>query len=232
VKIPDERNQETSVNPATMKKPVFLILTCSLACSVLFLKAQEDWKLKLDKEGIRIYTRPYTDSKIRALKVVCTLEARLSQMTAVLLDIKSQDEWFYHTKSILLLQVSPSELYYYAELSFPMPFSNRDFIEHIKVSQNAITRIVTMDVQNVPSYILPKSGIIRIVQSDCKWVVTPAGKNLVTVEFILFANPAGSVPAWLINMFSLYGPFDTFKKLKLQLKKAEYQNVSLPFITD
>ncbi len=215
-----------------MKKFKFLVLIFSTVFSVFILRAQEDWKLKLDKEGIRIYTRPYTDSKIRALKVVCTLEATLSQMAAVLLDIKKQDEWFYHTKSSLLLQVSPSELYYYAELSFPMPFSNRDFIEHIKVSQNAVTKIVTMDLQNVPSYILPKSGVIQIVQSDCKWIVTPAGKNSVTVEFTLFANPAGSIPSWMINMFSLYGPFDTFKKLKIQLKKACYLHISLPFITD
>lgn len=215
-----------------MKKLEILIWICPLLFSVLIPKAQEDWKLKLDKEGIKIYTRSHTDSKIRALKVVCTVEARLSQMAAVLLDIKTQDEWFYHTKSTLLLQVSPFELYYYAELSFPMPFSNRDFIEHIKVSQNAVTKIVTMDVQNVPSYIPHKTGIVRVVQSDCKWVVTPEGKNSATIEFILFANPAGSIPAWLVNMFSLYGPFDTFKKLKLQLKKPCYLNITLPFITD
>jgi hypothetical protein len=194
------------------------------------LHGQEAWKLKLDKEGIKIYMRPYADSKIKALKVTCTLEATISQMAAVLLDIKSQDEWFYHTKSTLLLQVSPSELYYYAELGFPFPFSNRDFVEHIKVSQSPVTKIMTMDVQNVPDYLLPKKSLVRVMKSYCKWEVVPAGKKFITVEFTLFADPTGSIPAWLINLFSIYGPFETLTKLKTQLRKPAYSNVHLSFI--
>jgi hypothetical protein len=215
-----------------LNKRRFLVLTITLLHLFLFSKAQEDWKLKLNKDGIKIYSRPHTDSKIKALKVVCTLEGTITQMAAVLLDIKCQDEWFYHTKSNVLLQVSPAELYYYAELSFPFPFSNRDFVEHIKIIQNPVTKILTMDVQNMPGYIPPKEGIVRVMQSDCKWIITPAGKNSIIVEFTLFADPAGSIPMWLVNMFSIYGPFETFKKLKIQLKKPEYKNINLPFIKD
>jgi hypothetical protein len=210
----------------------FVTLTTILVHAVLLGRAQEDWKLKLDKEEIKIYTRPYTDSKIKALKVVCTVQATLSQIAAVLVDIKCQDEWFYHTKSSVLLQVSPAELYYYAELIFPFPFDNRDFVEHIKVCQNPVTRVVTMDVQNVPDYIAVKQGIVRVLKSSCKWVITPAAGNLVTIEFTLFADPGGSIPVWLINIFSSYGPFETFRKLKVQLQKPEYVNMHLSYITD
>ncbi|HEV3221223.1 MAG TPA: START domain-containing protein [Puia sp.] len=213
-----------------MKKLRYFFITLAMTNSYFLLNGQEVWKLKLEKEGIKIYTSPYADSKIKALKVTCTVDATLSQMAAVLLDIKSQDEWFYHTKSNVLLQVSPSELYYYAELGFPFPFSDRDFVEHIKVSQNPVTKIMTMDVQNVPGYILPKHGLVRVLKSYCKWTVAPAGKNFIMIEFILFADPAGSIPIWLINMFSIYGPLETFIKLKTQLKKPEYTNAHFPFI--
>jgi len=52
------------------------------------------------------------------------------------------------------------------------------------------------------------------------------------VEFKLFANPAGAMPFWLINLFSTFGPFETFKKLKIQVRKPAYQNAHLPFIKD
>jgi START domain len=215
-----------------LKTQRFLILSLALLHSVLILNAQEDWKLKTDKEGIKIYTKPYANSKIKALKVLCTLEATVSQMAAVLLDIKSQDEWFYRTKSTVLLQVSTSELYYYAELEFPFPFSNRDFVEHIKLSQNPVTKIMTMEVQNVPNYIPPKQDLVRVINSYCKWVITPVRKNLIMIEFILFADPAGSIPGWLINMFSHYGPLETFKKLKIQIKKPEFLNMNFAYIKD
>lgn len=130
------------------------------------LPAQETWKLKSDKEGIQIYSSPYADSKIKALKVICTAQASLSQMTAVLLNVGKQDEWFYRTKSVVLKQVSATELYYYAELDFPIPFDNRDFVEHILLSQNPATKIVTMEVQNLPDYIPPKkisSGLFNLI---------------------------------------------------------------------
>ena len=212
-----------------MKKR-YVILTITLFNIVQLLNAQEVWKLKLEKEGIKIYSSPYADSKIKALKVTCIVEATISQMAAVLLDIKSQDEWFYHTKSVVLTQVSPSELFYYAELGFPFPFSNRDFVEHIKISQNRETKIMTMDVQNVPDYILPKPGLVRVLKSQCKWVVTPTGEKNILIEFTLFADPAGSIPVWLVNLFSTYGPFETFIKLKSQLKKPVYSNAHLSFI--
>ncbi len=206
------------------------ILTLFLLHSTFFVHAQEDWKLKMDKEGIQIYSRNSGDSRINSLRVSCILEATLSQITAVLLNIKSQDEWFYHTKSKVLLDVSPSELYYYAELYFPFPFSDRDFVEHVNLSQDPITKIITMNVQNVPDYISSKKNYVRVLQSSCKWVIRPSGKEHINIEFTLFADPAGSIPIWLVNRFAMYGPFETFKKLKIFIKKPEYVNVSFPFI--
>jgi hypothetical protein len=213
-------------------KRTFLILVICLGFSIRHVKAQENWRLKLDNDGIRIYTRTSPESKIKAVKVECGVEATLSQIAAVLLDIKSQDEWFYHTKSVVLLKVSPTELYYYAEVSFPFPFEKRDFVEHIKLTQNPVTRIIVMEVQNVPDYIPQKQGVVRILHSNCKWIITPVGSKVTSLEFTLFADPGGSIPIWLINIFSIYGPFETFKKLKTQLQKPEYAKVYFPFITN
>jgi START domain len=210
--------------------PKCFLLTICFACLMLFLQAQDDWKLKMDKEGIKIYSRPCASSAIDALKVSCVLEATLSQITAVLLDVKNQDQWFYHTKSKILLDISPSELYYYAELYFPFPFSNRDFVEHLKLSQDSVSKIIIMDVQNVPDYISTKKDFIRVIQSACNWTIKPIGKNQIIIEFTLFADPAGSIPSWLVNRFSLYGPYETFKKLKNYIRSPEYMDVKFPFI--
>ena len=215
-----------------MKSKTFIFLLAGLFSLPYILIAQSEWKLERNKEGIKIYSSAYPDSEIKSLKVECTVESTLSQLAAVMLDIKNQDEWFYHTKSRVLKEVSQTELYYYAELSFPFPISDRDFIEHIVLSQDTITRALTMTVQNLPDFIPPQKGFVRIIHSECKWVVTPLAKKLLRVEFTLFADPAGSIPVWLVNAMSYYGPFETFKKLKSQLLKPEYQDVSLSFVTN
>jgi hypothetical protein len=163
------------------------------------VQAQSEWKLERNKEGIEVYSHSYPESRIKAVKVLCRVESTLSQLAAVLLDIKNQDEWFYHTKSSILKIVSPTELYYYSELSFPFPMSNRDFIEQISLSQNTTTLIVTMTVKNLPDFIPIKKGIVRVLHSQCKWVVTPLAKKSLLVEFTLFADPGGTIPVWLVN---------------------------------
>lgn len=213
-----------------MKTKRFISVFAGLLFLPCILHAQSEWKLDREKEGIKIYSSSYPDSRIKALKVECTVESTLSQLAAVLLDIKNQDEWFYHTKSTILKEVSPTELYYHAELFFPFPMCNRDFIERIVLSQNTDTRVITMTVENLPDFIPIQKGIVRVLHSECNWVVTPLDKKSLLVEFTLFADPAGSIPVWLVNAMSYYGPYETFKKLKNQLLKPAYQNISLAFI--
>lgn len=62
------------------------------------LFAQDNWKLSVNKEGMRIYTRPVPNSKINAVKVECTMNAKPEQLVAVIMDIPRSDEWVYHGK--------------------------------------------------------------------------------------------------------------------------------------
>lgn len=192
---------------------------------------EEDWKLKTNRDGIAVYCKPLQGSKYKSVKVECTLAASLSQIVTVLFDIKTSTEWVYSTKScILLKQITPLELIYYSEVSIPWPVSNRDFVAHLKAAQDARTKVVTIDGPAVPGYVPVKPGIVRVVQSEGKWIITPIAKNLSKIEYTLHVDPGGSVPAWLINLFAAKGPYETFKRLRNHLKKPEYRNVKIPIV--
>jgi hypothetical protein len=211
------------------KKSLLPLLFFIITGTVAF--AQTDWKLKSTSDGIKVYSSTVTNSKFKALRVECNFEATLAQIVTVLLDVKTCTEWVYHTKSISLLkQPSPSEVYYYSEVSLPWPTSNRDFVAHLMVSQDADTKVVTVDGPAVNGLVPFKDGIVRVTDSKGKWVITPISKNEIKVEYTLHVNPAGSLPAWLVNLVASEGPTQSFKALKLQLKKPEYKNASLLFV--
>lgn len=210
------------------------LLLLPLLALALFCSAQDSWTLKTNKEGIAVYMKPLENSKLRVIKVICTLPATPSQLVAVILDVNTGAEWVYSTrKSILLKKVSSSELYYYSEVNVPWPVSNRDFISHLIATQDPVTKVVTIDGPTIPDYIPSKDGIVRVGQrSSGKWVITAKQPKQIQVEYTLQVDPAGSLPAWLVNLFAAKGPFETFKNLKEQLKKPVYANVKLPFIVD
>ncbi|WP_159467402.1 START domain-containing protein [Dyadobacter sp. 3J3] len=195
--------------------------------------AQESWKLSTEKDGVKVFTKSILTSKIKALKIECVLNASASQLVAVIMDIEKGSEWVYGTKScVLVKQVSPSELYYYSEVILPWPAQNRDFIAHISVSQNPSSKIITVDAPCVNGYVPEKANIVRIQKSMGKWIIIPLSKNQIKIEYTLAVDPAGSIPAWLVNLVASQGPLETFKKLKTQLQKEEYKNINISYIID
>ncbi|HTL10172.1 MAG TPA: START domain-containing protein [Chitinophagaceae bacterium] len=198
-----------------------------------FLQAQNNWELKVDRDGIKVYTKKLDSSPLKAVKTVCTINTSLSVLTAVLLDVNGSLDWVYSTKSITLLkQVSPSELIYYSEIDVPWPASNRDFIVGIVVTQDERTKAVTVLGINKPNYLPEKKDIVRIQQSYSKWLITPIPQGGVKIEYELQVDPGGKVPAWLVNMFATKGPFETFKKLQQQVKKPVYSRRSFAFVKE
>lgn len=192
--------------------------------------AQNDWKLSVDKEGIKVYTSIVPESKIKAVKVECDLNTTPSQLVAVVMDINSATDWVYHVKSAKLIkQVSPSELYYYSEVSLPWPVANRDFVAHLTVSRDPATKVVTIDGPAVQGYVPVKKGVVRVDNSFGRWVITPIGANLVHVQYVIHTDPGGSIPAWMVNIFATDAPLKIFEGLKVQLQKPAYRNVAFAF---
>lgn len=192
----------------------------------------QEWKLKDEKDGIRVYTRTVSNSDIKAIKVECHVEATLSQLAAVILDIPASDEWVYATKYCRVQKIiSPAEFIYHSEVEVPWPASNRDFVVRVKVDQDSLTKKMTVAGENLPKYLSEQPGVVRIMHTVSKWTVTPQGNNL-NIEFVLHVDPGGSIPAWLINLFASRGPMETFLNLRTQVKKPEYKDASFSFLVD
>lgn len=197
-----------------------------------FGRAQE-WTVKSDKNGIKTYAKKLADSKINAVKIESVYTATLAQFVSVLLDVGSYDSWIYNSKSTRLLkQVSPSELFYYSEVSFPWPTVNRDFVSHVIISQDPHSKVVRVDANNVEGYVPVKSNIVRISRSSGRWIITPLAKTQVKVEYVLQVDPGGDLPAWLINPFAAKGLVETFKNLRAQVKKSTYASAHPAFLTE
>jgi hypothetical protein len=212
---------------------VGIILTLLLVAAGHTAHSQSDWELRTEKQGIKVYTRTFPDSKYKAIKVELQLQTSLTRLVAVLLDVPTATEWVYATKSATLLKkVSPSELIYYSEIKLPWPISNRDFVARLITRQDAGTKVVTIDGPTLTDYVPTKKDIVRVRRSEGKWIIVPQGDGHLRVEYTLRTDPGGDIPAWLYNLFVTRGPVESFEKLKQQINKPAYDNVHLPFIVD
>ncbi len=195
--------------------------------------SQNEWTLKKEKDGICVYNRGDEHSKFDELRVDVVLNARLSDLAALLLDIEDYRQWSFNTKSTQVLrQVSPSELFFYSQINSPWPASDRDLVLHMAITQDQDARTMIVRTESVSGIVPVKAGMVRVPLSNETWTVTPVDKNRIRVEYLLTIDPGGSVPPWLINTFSVKGPYETFKNLKERLRLPKYRNTTLAFISN
>ncbi|MES2331682.1 MAG: START domain-containing protein [Bacteroidota bacterium] len=214
-----------------MYKRIFFLLFLFAIC--LTCGAQDPWILKSDKDNIKTFNKPLADSKLNAVKVEAVFAGSLSQFVSVLQDVGSYDKWVYGSRSTRLLkEMSPSELFYYSEVNFPWPATNRDFVSHVVISQDLQTHTVHVNAKNVPGWVSSQPKIVRIERSSGEWTITPIAKGRIKVEYVLQVDPGGDLPAWIINSFSSKGLVETFKNLREWIKKPAYVNARPVFITD
>lgn len=194
------------------------------------MHAQNDWHLKKDEDDIKVYTKNVECSNFKSIKVECNINARLSQLIAFLLDVSKQHDWVYGNKTSQLLRtVGANEIIFYSEVDLPWPCTNRDYISHIVINQLSPS-YVTIDAHTEPDLLPRKDGKVRVVKSNAHWDITSLSSSVQKIIYTVEFDPAGSVPAWLVNMFLTKGPLQTFQRLRACLVKPENQNLLASFI--
>ena len=212
-----------------MKLHLTLLLLLSLFSRPV--GAQKSWELKKEQDGIRVYSRSGDNANINDLKVEMVLPARLSSLAALILDIGNYPNWSFSTeKSYVVKKISPSELYFYTLIHSPWPASDRDLPVHLEISQDAGTKSMSVRSTCISDLIPPKKDVVRVPLSIEQWTVNPLPDGRIRIEYYLKLDPGAGAPAWLINLFSVKGPFETFSHLRQQIRQPPYRDALLPFI--
>lgn len=216
----------------------FFVILLSIFISIFLIgfsgnSSSEPWQLKKFEDGISIYTRLAENSKYKELKAVYQIKTSLSSIIALLNDAESYPLWVYRCeKSKVILKKSDQHLFRYQSIVAPWPVDNRDVVVEVRTYQDEKTKIVNQKVDCKPSFSPEVDGHVRILEFRALWTLTPLKNGIVEVEYQLLVNPGGNIPAWLINMAIIDGPFETSVHMKTMLMKEKYQKTVYPFISN
>ncbi|HEY0030676.1 MAG TPA: START domain-containing protein [Bacteroidia bacterium] len=199
----------------------------------LKINAPQDWQLKKFENGISVYTRSLEASKFKELRAVFEIKTSLSSIIALLNDVETYPQWVYRCQaSKILKKKSDQNLIRYQSILAPWPVDNRDMVVEVHTYQEDKTGIVYQKVTCLPDYSPVIPGHVRIREFRAVWKLSPLKNGMVKVEYELLVNPGGNIPAWIINMAVVDGPYDTSLKMKDWIMKEKYQKASYPFIKE
>jgi hypothetical protein len=172
-----------------------------------------------EKNGIKISSRPSPTSSFNDVRVEVDLRGSVDQLAAILLDVDKYTEWAYATrKSELIKKLGPAKLIYYSEIEVPWPATDRFFYALFEMVKDPAGKFMQV-ISSSTSYDGPApKDMVRVPYSKGSWNVTQLSKNIVHVDYILELNPGGSLPAWILNLFSTKGPMETFENIKSKMQ--------------
>ena len=173
-----------------------------------------EWKLAKDKNNIKVYTRERAGADVKEFKAITFTTAKMEQMESHMTNVEEYPAWKANvTTSKILKQVSPTEMYIYYTSDLPWPVSDRDVISQC-VRTETEEGVVTYTFYCKPDYIPRNEDYIRIPSSLGSWQFIPESEGRIKVIYQFFGDPGGSLPAWVINLYIVDGPYETLVNLK------------------
>ncbi|MCD4736479.1 MAG: hypothetical protein K8R53_10570 [Bacteroidales bacterium] len=205
---------------------LLIIFITSYATSI----CQNDWKLKEEKDGIKVYSRASEYSNFDEFKGITNINASLHTFVSVLQDIEALPDWMHSVKYGYILETEGDSVQvYYTESTVPFPFQNRDGVYRNQFKWIADSNMLAVDILVLQGYVEEKSKIVRIKKGSGKWTAEVMGADTLQITFQMLVDPGGNIPSWMANMFIVDTPFKTLWNLKEIIKKEKYQNQQFDF---
>jgi len=194
---------------------IFLTLpTASPASNDLHARyclVQYNWKKVFNKNGITVYSQKAAESEVLALKAAGILKAPVDQVMEVLRKVEISREWIPDIDNkISVKDFSDLEAITYSVNMLPWPFAKKKYL--------------VIDINSVDSETNPiQKGHIRSNMYCGQINMRPAGIGQTEIELILFVDPKGHIPTWLVNMAQKSMPYDFLKALEEKAGRTSFE---------
>lgn len=193
-----------------------------------------EWKLKKEVDGIKVYTKDVADSNLKELKIELDFEnTTFSDIVNVINDSERYQEWLYKCQEAKTLEVPNRAVSIdYYQFDFPWPMADRELYSKSTFVQDPNTKNILIETSSLPTYADPHQKIVRIVDHFNAWKFSKNDAGTIHLEYFVKSDPAGNIPDWLVNMVIDRGPTNTLSALRKTIKENTKQYEQLDWIVE
>ncbi len=206
-----------------MKRSAWVLLVLSVFITVS-LHAEEPWNLVKDSDGIKVYSRPVPGSDAKEFKGIAEVNAPLEVIREVFRDIPSFPKWYGFCKEIKLLKQDSQDVrVIYFVLETLGPVKDRDFVVNTKVELDSQAGKLFITMNALKEDLVPRlDKYVRMTDIKGRYEMTRTADDKAEVVYIVKADPAGSIPAFISNIMQKDQPFLSLKGLREMVRKDIY----------
>jgi len=188
-----------------------LLIAFLVISPVLF---SQSWEFIKEKDGIKIYTRPETNSSLKSFKGVMDISSTMEKICSMIGNPNNREWWDKNLSQVKVLSIEKNRYSFYMVIDLPWPITDRDLCVETRVSADSVTGIRTVYAQQLLNVVAENPDLVRIKKYWQKWTIKPMNNNIIHLELEGFADPAGSIPAWLYNMVITDTPLKIMREVQ------------------
>lgn len=218
--------------PENVKRVSILFLIIQLF-SAGALIAQHPWKLRKEKDGIKVFFRQAEDSNLKELKIHTRMQGSLGAAVAFISDIDNFPNWMDHCREVKYIDKrSVSNYTYYNLADFPWPLSDREFVMRCTSWQDPTSLACYFQSVADPKAIPLNKNYVRVQLTVSQWKIEPDGPGYIKLEYYLKADPGGAIPAWMVNAALDNGPVKAMLALRYAVQHEPYAARKLSYVKE
>lgn len=206
-----------------MRRIAYFLVTLSAFFYLMPSFADDDgWEQISEGNGITVYRKEVPGSPVIAFKGHGILPVPMLKIITVLLDESRSTNWVDKlVDAKLLSRKSKGDFVLYSHIGTPVVMKDREFITQNDVTVEPKTKTFTMTMRSVDPPNAPKTKFVRGVIMDSSFTLRAIDAQKTYVSAEIHADPKGSVPKWIVNMFQKQWPRNTIESLWKESAKAD-----------
>ncbi len=160
------------------------------------------WTFSKDRDGIQIYTKAIEGAKLAEFKGVTVINTPIEVIGMILRDIPAYTQWMSGClESRIIEQFDDNNMINYYVQKTTWPVANRDIVLTATTQINWEKGQFTVNFQSIQdSRVPPRNGqLVRMKEMKGSWIVESLDSAQTRVTFMLKLDPAGAIPAFLVN---------------------------------
>lgn len=183
------------------------------------------WEVIEESDGIVVSRRAVQDRAFPRVRAVGEVRGTPYEILAILLDVKAHVAWLPDCRaSNILRRLGPWRYVIYMRTDAPWPVADRDaVVENEVIFLDPPSKVkVKFDAISAPE--VPRArGTVRMKSLGGFYAIEAIDDERSLVHYELDADPAGSLPAWLITVQSTRNPLLTLAGLRRRLHETRGQ---------
>jgi hypothetical protein len=174
-----------------------------------------DWKLKKERDGIRVMSAKVAGSRHHAYLAETIINARIENLVDIIRNPSTCSNWVHRCKdSYQYGQEGPNIDLVYTSTEMPFPVKARDTLARITWEKDPDTQVVRAIGRSTKNILAQNNEHLRIEDATAVWELTPLPGGNTKVRSFVHADPKVKVPAWLSNKLAIDMPIKTLRGLE------------------